>query len=59
MLTLGCKDMGIATCNYVAKVKTKEEIMKMSEDHFMKKHPKEAKESIAKYTKEEMDKIEE
>lgn len=53
MFTLSCKDMGVATCSYVAKGKTKEEVMKMAGDHFMKAHPKEAKEAMKKYTKEE------
>jgi predicted small metal-binding protein len=64
MYTLSCKDMGIETCDFVAKAKTKEEAMKMASDHFMKAHPKEAKEMMEKYTKEEstqmmMDKIKE
>ena len=53
MYTLSCKDMGIA-CDFVAKGDSKEEVMKMGNEHFMKEHPAEAKEWGAKYSKEEM-----
>lgn len=57
MYTLSCKDMGMPVCDYMAEGKTKEEVVKMVGDHFMKAHPKEAKESMEKYTKEEMTKM--
>ena len=45
--------MGMATCNYMAKGKTKEDVMKMASEHGMKAHPKEAEEAMKKWTKEE------
>ena len=54
--SLSCKDMGIM-CDYVAKAKTKEEAVKMGNEHFMKEHPVEAKEWGEKYSKKEMEKM--
>ena len=53
--SLSCKDMGLVKCNYIAMGETQEEVMKMAGEHFMKVHPKEAKESMEKMSKEEMD----
>ena len=55
MYTLTCKDMGVGTCDYVAKGKTKEEVIRMLEEHAMKEHPKEIKDMMAQNTKEEVE----
>ena len=57
MYTLSCKDMGISTCDFVGKGKTKEEAIKMASAHFMKAHPMEAKEATENMSKEEMNKM--
>lgn len=57
MYTLSCKDMGIETCDFVAKGETPEETMAEAAEHFKAEHPKEAEESMQKYSKEEMDKM--
>lgn len=54
MYSLSCKDMGI-DCNYVAMGETREEVIKMSSDHFKKAHPEEAKEKMESMTEEEME----
>ena len=57
MYTLSCKDMGIATCDFTAKGKSKEEVVKTVGDHFMKAHPMEAKDAMENMSKEEMNKM--
>lgn len=52
--SLSCKDMGI-NCNYVASGESREEVMNMANEHFMKAHPKEAKEIMETMSKEEID----
>ena len=47
--------MGVPQCNYVAMGETKEEVLEMESDHFMKTHPKEAKENMEKMSKEELE----
>jgi predicted small metal-binding protein len=55
MLSLSCKDMGVEKCDYVAMGETKEDVIKMTTDHMMKSHPKEAKEAMEKMSKEELE----
>lgn len=54
MYSLSCKDLG-PKCNYVATAESREEVMDMARDHFMKAHPKESKEKMDEMSKEEMD----
>lgn len=56
MYSLSCKDMGIEKCDYIATADSREEVMKMANEHFMKAHPKEAKEMMQKMSKEEAEK---
>jgi predicted small metal-binding protein len=57
MYTLSCKDMGIEMCDFMAKGKTKEEVVKEVSEHFMKAHPTEAKEKMEKYSEKELNKM--
>ena len=41
-------------CPYVAMGDTREEVMKMSKEHFMKAHPEESKEMMEKYSEKEI-----
>ena len=54
MYSLSCKDMGMPKCNYVAMGESREEVMKMADEHFAKTHPKEMKEMASKMSKEDM-----
>ncbi len=54
MYSLSCKDMDMEKCNYVAMGETKDEVIKMASDHFVKAHPKEANEAMEKMSKEEL-----
>ena len=53
--SLSCKDMGMEKCNYVATAESREEVMDMTKEHFMKVHPKEAKEKMQEMSEEELD----
>ena len=57
MYTLACKDMGMASCPFVAEGETKEDVLKMMGEHGMKNHYKEMQESMGKMTKEEIGKM--
>ena len=54
MYSLSCKDMGIEKCDYVAISETKEKVIKMVTDHFIKNNMKEAKEMMEKLSEDEM-----
>ena len=60
MYTLKCKDIediGVPDCDYEAKGKDKEEVIKMAKDHLENEHPEQFEEAQKKWPPEEMDKI--
>ena len=54
MYSLSCKDAGIEKCDYIAMGESKEEVIEMAKNHFMKAHPKEAKAQMENMSEKDM-----
>jgi predicted small metal-binding protein len=54
MKTLACKDLGVATCDFVAKADTAEGAVKMMSDHATMTHKDKIDEMAKSMTPEEM-----